>query len=409
MKILHVLDHSVPLHSGYSFRTLAILNQQRARGWKTYHLTSAKQGPRLDWQELSHGLVFMRSPYVAWLMNIPLLEQLTTVITLKWALSRAVRQVKPDVIHAHSSALNGLAAWWQAKMSGLPLVYEVRAFWEDAAVDHGTAVEHGWRYQLTKALETFVLKRADAVTTICQGLKDDMQQRGIAAEKITLIPNAVDIDKFTPLTEPDSVLLQELGLEGKKVLGFLGSFYGYEGLNLLIDALTEPALQDDDICVLLVGGGPQLANLQQQVERLGLNKRVQFIGRVSHDQVARYYSLVDILVYPRLGMRLTETVTPLKPLEAMAQSKLVVASDVGGHRELIRDGENGFLFQQGSVTDLAQTLAKVLAQQAHWPAIWQQGIDYVRNERNWSVSVANYQKVYQLGGLSGQPLDQGAC
>ncbi|MFO6424967.1 TIGR04063 family PEP-CTERM/XrtA system glycosyltransferase [Motilimonas sp. KMU-193] len=409
MKILHVLDHSVPLHSGYSFRTLAILKQQRARGWKTYHLTSAKQGPRLDWQELSHGFVFMRSPYLAWLMKLPVLEQITTLITLKWALSRAVRQVKPDVIHAHSSALNGLAGWWQARLSGLPLVYEVRAFWEDAAVDHGTAVEHGLRYKLTKALETFVLKRADAVTTICQGLKDDMQKRGIAADKITLIPNAVDIDKFTPLTEPDQALAQELGLSDKKVLGFLGSFYGYEGLNLLVEALTEPCLSDDNICLLLVGGGPQEDNLKQQVDRLGLTDRVRFIGRVSHDQVARYYSLVDVLVYPRIGMRLTETVTPLKPLEAMAQSKLVVASDVGGHKELIRDGETGFLFAQGNVADLAQTLAKVLTQQAQWPAIWQQGLDYVRHERNWAVSVANYQKVYQQGSPSAEAIDQGAC
>ncbi|MCE2594201.1 glycosyltransferase, exosortase A system-associated [Motilimonas cestriensis] len=395
MRILHVLDHSVPLHSGYSFRTLAILQQQRARGWQTFHLTSAKQGPRLDWQEMNTDLVFMRSPYLAWVMKVPLLQQLFTLLSLKWALSKAVRQVEPDVIHAHSSALNGLAGLWQAKISGLPLVYEVRAFWEDAAVDHGTAVENGLRYKLTKALETFVLKHASAVTTICQGLKSDMESRGIPADKITLIPNAVDIDKFTPLTERDQTLEQQLNLGDKKVLGFLGSFYAYEGLNLLVEALNQPALQEQNLCLLLVGGGPQEAALKQQVARLGLEDKVIFVGRVNHDQVSRYYSLVDVLVYPRIGMRLTETVTPLKPLEAMAQSKLVVASDVGGHHELIREGETGYLFKQGDVQDLAETLARVLASPEAWPDIWQQGLHFVQHERNWATSVANYVDVYQ--------------
>ena len=400
MRILHVLDHSVPLHSGYSFRTLAILKQQRARGWQTFHLTSAKQGPRLDWQEMNTDLVFMRSPYVAWLMKLPLINQLFTLFSLKWALRKAVQQVQPDVIHAHSSALNGLAGLWQAKLSGLPLVYEVRAFWEDAAVDHGTAVENGVRYQPIKMLETLVLKHADGVSTICEGLKTDMQHRGIPAEKITLIPNAVDIDKFTPLTQRDAELTQQLNLADKKVLGFLGSFYAYEGLNLLVDALVQPALKDQNLCLLLVGGGPQEQALKQQVARLGLQDKVIFVGRVSHDQVARYYSLVDVLVYPRLGMRLTETVTPLKPLEAMAQSKLVVASDVGGHHELITDGETGYLFKQGDVVDLANTLARVLADSAAWPTIWQQGLAFVRDQRNWATSVANYVDVYQAKSLA---------
>ncbi|MCE0556610.1 MULTISPECIES: TIGR04063 family PEP-CTERM/XrtA system glycosyltransferase [unclassified Motilimonas] len=395
MRILHVLDHSVPLHSGYSFRTLAILQQQRARGWQTFHLTSAKQGPRLDWQEMNTDLVFMRSPYLAWMMKVPVLQQLFTLLSLKWALSKAVKQVEPDVIHAHSSALNGLVGLWQARTSGLPLVYEVRAFWEDAAVDHGTAVENGLRYKLTKALETFVLKHAHAVTTICQGLKSDMESRGIAADKITLIPNAVDIDKFTPLTKRDQALEQQLNLGDKKVLGFLGSFYAYEGLNLLVEALSHTALQEQNVCLLLVGGGPQESALKQQVAKLGLEDKVIFVGRVNHDQVSRYYSLVDVLVYPRIGMRLTETVTPLKPLEAMAQSKLVVASDVGGHHELIRDGETGYLFKQGSVPDLAETLARVLNSPETWPHIWQQGLHFVQHERNWAASVANYVDVYQ--------------
>lgn len=400
MRILHVLDHSVPLHSGYSFRTLAILRQQQRRGWKTFHLTSAKQGPRLDWQEMASETIFMRSPCLPWLMKVPLVNQLFTVLSLIWALRRAVKQVQPDVIHAHSSALNGLAGLWQAKWSGLPLVYEVRAFWEDAAVDHGTATEHGLKYKVTKALETWVLRQADKVTTICDGLRQDMISRGIASDKITLIPNAVDIDKFEVLTDPDIELQHSLSLQGKKVLGFIGSFYGYEGLSLLVNALASEQLSELPLHLLLVGGGPQEQALQAQVKSLGLSERVTFVGRVPHDQVSRYYSLIDLLVFPRLSMRLTETVTPLKPLEAMAQSKLVLASDVGGHQELISDGQTGFLFKAGDCTALAGAIHTCLEAESQWPEIWQNGLTFVRQQRNWAVSVANYQQVYPCADLT---------
>jgi len=285
---------------------------------------------------------------------------------------------------------------------GLPVVYEVRAFWEDAAVDHGTAREWGLRYRLTRASETRVLKRASAITTICNGLREEMISRGIDPAKITQIPNAVDIETFHPSDTPDAELQQRLGLAGKKVLGFLGSFYAYEGLDLLLAALPQLLAANPDFRVLLVGGGPQEQNLKAQAERLGLKDAVLFVGRVPHSQVDRYYSLVDILVYPRHSMRLTDLVTPLKPLEAMAQQKLVVASDVGGHRELIRDRETGYLFRAGDAGSLVSTVLELLARHDTWPAIKDAGRAYVENERNWRNSVANYKKVY--GPLVGSRL-----
>jgi PEP-CTERM/exosortase A-associated glycosyltransferase len=226
-----------------------------------------------------------------------------------------------------------------------------------------------------------------------------MVERGIAADKITVIPNAVDIDKFTGASTADASLKTELGFEGCKVLGFLGSFYAYEGLDLLISALPDMLRQDERIRVLLVGGGPQDENLKRQVQGLGLGDKVVFTGRVPHEQVQAYYNLVDVLVYPRLPMRLTDLVTPLKPLEAMAQGKIVVASDVGGHRELIRDRENGYLFESGNKDSLAATVLEVLNRQSDWAMVRDRGRHYVETERNWATSVANYQPVY--GNLVG--------
>src|SRR5690606_29052867 len=135
------------------------------------------------------------------------------------------------------------------------------------------------------------------------------------------------------------------GLGGGRVLGFIGSFYGYEGLDLLLAAMPHVLTALPDARLLLVGGGPQEAALVQQARRLGLDSAVIFTGRVPHERVPAYSSLVDAFVFPRRSMRLTELVTPLKPLEAMAKSKLVLASDVGGHRELMEHGKTGWLFR----------------------------------------------------------------
>lgn len=397
MKILHILDHSIPLHSGYTFRTRAILEQQRLMGWDTFHVTSSKQIGVKEPVEWVDGFKFYRcEPATGLMAKLPILNQLSVIHSLGKRLDQIIPEIKPDILHAHSPALNGLAALKAAKKFNLPLVYECRAFWEDAAVDHGTTSEGSLRYRLTKALETYVFKHADAITTICEGLRLDIIKRGIPENKITVIPNAVDIEKFSFDAKPDLNLRNELGLTDKIVLGFIGSFYAYEGIPLLLDALPDILKKEPNVRVLLVGGGPQEAVIKQKTQDLGLKDHVIFTGRVPHDRIQDYYNQVDIFVYPRLPMRLTELVTPLKPLEAMAQGRLVIASDVGGHKELIQDGVNGLLFKAGDGASLVSAVLGLLNQNQNWPQIRQAGREYVENERNWRKSVENYKRIYPL-------------
>lgn len=398
MKILHVLDHSIPLHSGYTFRSRSILEHQHKLGWETDHVTSPKHNinakPIKD-EETIDGLHFFRtSPAEGMLARLPVLNQLAIISALEKRLIEIIPKVKPDILHAHSPSLNGRAAINAGKRFGIPVVYEIRAFWEDAAVDHGSTSEGSLRYRLTRAMETSVAKQADAITTICDGLKQDLLQRGIPETKITVIPNAVDIEKFSINQQMDTQLQLKLGLNGKKVIGFIGSFYAYEGLDLLVKAMNLIKNQRNDIVVLLVGGGPQEAHIKQLVQTLNLDAQVIFTGRVPHDDIQRYYDLVDIFAYPRLPMRLTELVTPLKPLEAMAQKKLVIASDVGGHKELIEDGRNGVLFPAGNAAALSQAIIDLLHKEESWEAMRNAGRRYVEDIRNWTNSVANYKYVY---------------
>ena len=400
MKILHVFDHSLPVQDGYAYRSLAILQQQRARGWQTAHVTGIKHAPGTTVAPVEQAaeLQFYRTTQRGgWLSRLPAVGgHLEVVTSLKRRIDEAAEAERPDLIHAHSPSLNGLAALAVARARGIPLVYEVRAFWEDAAVDQGTAREGDLRYRLTRASENHVLRRADAVFTICDGLRQDMLARGLSGDKVTVIPNAVNAFDFDFAPARDPALAEQLGLQGALVLGFIGSFYAYEGLDLLLQALPQIAAALPRARLLLVGGGLEDGALRAQAQRLGIAERVVFTGRVPHDQVSRYYSLLDLALFPRHSIRLTETVTPLKPLEAMAMGAVCVASDVGGHRELIEDGQTGFLFRAGSAQALADAVVAVVAQRPDsMAAARAAGRAFVERERSWKASVARAAAVYE--------------
>ena len=395
-RILHVLDHSIPLHSGYTFRTLSILREQRKLGWETFHLTTPKHTAPSEAEETVDGWHFYRTLVPPGeRKSLPGVGELKMMKQVEQRLQEVAERVRPDVLHAHSPVLNAIPALRVGRRLGIPVVYEVRAFWEDAAVDHGSTTEGSARYRFTRWLETRALRSADHVFTICEGLRSDIVARGIASAKVTVIPNAVDIESFDPGGIADMALKAELGLADNTVLGFIGSFYAYEGLDLLLEALPRILTALPDVRVLLVGGGPQDEALKAQAQALGVSDKVIFTGRVPHAQVQRYYDLIDVLAYPRHSMRLTELVTPLKPLEAMAQGRLLVASDVGGHKELIRHRETGLLFKAGSAESLADTIVELVRAKHEWPGLRAAGRRFVETERNWTASIANYRLPYK--------------
>jgi len=388
LKVLHVLDHSVPLHSGYAFRTLAILREQRKLGWRTLQVTTPKQGASAADEEEVEGFTFLRTRHDG---RGGLVGQMHATAR---RLEDAIARFEPDLIHCHSPILTALPGLRAARRARLPLVYEVRATWEDAAVDHGTTRPGSLRYRVSKALETFVLKRADHVTTICDGLRREIRSRGIDEDSITVIPNAVDIERFERIDGVDPGARADLGLGDSLAVGFIGSFYGYEGLDLLLEAVGLAAARGRDVRAVLVGGGPDEEKLRARARDLGIDERVRFVGRVGHDEVQRYYRALDALVYPRRRTKLTDTVTPLKPLEAMAQGKLVLASDVGGHRELVRDGQTGLLFAADDVGALAASLERLIDEPHLRTAFADHARRFVATERNWTRSVAGYRRAY---------------
>jgi PEP-CTERM/exosortase A-associated glycosyltransferase len=393
MRILHILDHGLPLHSGYTFRTRAILKAQMARGWEVAGVTGVRHGKFDTDEETIDGIRFHRTARVN--SGPPVIGELREVAAFARRIEAVARKWRPDILHAHSPVLDAMAAQRVADRLGLPLVYEIRAFWEDAAVGNGTGREGSLKYRATRALETRAVRKADAVAVICEGLKSDLAARGIDPGKIFVSPNGVDLTLFGEPLPHDAALAAQLGIAGAETIGFIGSFYDYEGLDVLIDAMPALVAARPSVHLVLVGGGPMEAQLRAQAEASPAAARIRFVGRVPHQEVERYYSLVDVLVYPRKAMRLTDLVTPLKPLEAMAQRRLVAASDVGGHRELIRDGDTGTLFAPDDPAALAASVAGLLADRDQWDARRIRARTFVEAERNWAVNVERYESVYQ--------------
>jgi PEP-CTERM/exosortase A-associated glycosyltransferase len=392
MKVLHVLDHSLPVLSGYSTRSFSIVSFQKALGLEPVVLTSPKHPKPGGAQERIGGIVHHRTAVAGMAARLPYAGELVLMARIARRIAAVARAERAAIIHAHSPVLNGFPALWAARRLGVPVVYEARAFWEDAAVDHGTTWEGSARYRATRALETFVFKRVDRVVVIGAGMRAELARRGVDAARVTIVPNGVDTERFSPMPR-DRELALSLGLDARPVLGFIGSFYHYEGLRFLIGALPELRRRLPGARVLLVGGGEEDAALRTLAATYG--DGVIFTGPVPYDQIKRYYSVLDIFVCPRRRMRLTELVTPLKPLEAMAMGQAVLGSDVGGIAELVKHDVTGLLFRAESREALVDAAGQLGGNPELRSRLGQRARQCMVEERGWRAVASNYLPVYQ--------------
>ncbi len=389
MTVLHVLDHSVPLHSGYSYRSQSIVEFQRRLGLRPVVLTSPKHGSEADGVETIEGLRYYRTARERG--RVPFVREFQLMARMASRVAAVARAERAALIHAHSPVLNGLPALWAARHLNLPVVYEARAFWEDAAVDQGKFREGSGRYRLIRALETYLFKRADRVAVICEGMRQELVTRHVDGRRVIVIPNGVDTNAFQPVTRAYD-LAARYGLDGGLTLGYFGSFYHYEGLRFLLEALPDLRRHVPGARLLLAGGGEEEATLRRLGEPLG--NAVVFAGRVPHADIRRLYSVIDVFVCPRRRMRLTELVTPLKPLEAMAMGIPVLASDIGGHAELVSDGETGLLFKAESPESLVEQASRLGRDPELRAQLGAGGRRWVESERTWERIVTRYLPIY---------------
>jgi PEP-CTERM/exosortase A-associated glycosyltransferase len=324
----------------------------------------------------------------------PVAREYEIVHLLRDQILKIIARDRVQVVYAHSPALCGLAALQAARRAGLPCVYEIRAFWEDAAADQdGKSLK--LRSHMTRGLETYVARRADAVAAIAKPMLHDLRARGIPEGKLFHTPNGVDTNRFVPAARDES-LKRELKLGEGLVFGFFGSLYRYEGVSWLIRALAGLRSAGQKFQVLIIGRGEDEAAISEAIREHDAGHYVHTVAHVSYNQIERYYSAVDIAVYPRRSIRLTELVTPLKPLEAMAMGKPVLASNIGGIRELVENERTGLLFNPENQQDFCRQAIRMLASPSLRKSLAENGRDFVLRERDWNVLARRYAEIYRF-------------
>ncbi|HEY2917090.1 MAG TPA: glycosyltransferase family 4 protein [Candidatus Limnocylindrales bacterium] len=409
-RILHVLKSAAPERwSGFTIRTLQDLRAQREAGLDPVVVTQLGWPREVGVTEVEPQSTF--EGFQQWHLDRgPAYRprSLPPDVALQdnaEAFMPVVREVRPAILHVHSGYRGGelvLAALALRKRFGIPVVYEVRGLFEAVWSSDPRYNESAELYRRRLAFETEVLHEVDGACVISEALLEEIVARGVDRSKLTLIPNGIDPSALDR-AERDPVLRSQLGLDGRLVVGYLGNLdHWREGIDVLLRALAElRARGREDVAVLVVGDGTRRDEWERLARTLGLADRVRFTGRVPHEQVAQYYSQMDLFANPRVDERAARLITPLKPYEAMALGLPVLVSDLPALREIVDPPHRGAVAPPGDAAGLADAIARLLDDPAERARLGEAGRDWVRRERTWAANGARYRAAYEriLGPL----------
>lgn len=392
-QVIHVLNKSLPEINGYTIRSKEIVNHQKKIGLNPVVIT------KLGWSakknkagyEVLDGVRYYRLSHSTRDIQLNKVPMSAYFNFYAEEFSKTLMMLEPKLVHAASNFQNALPALMVASKLGVPTVYEVRGFWHDTTASKIPEFDHSERYYLQQEYELYCCNLADRVVAIGESLAEHLINLGVDPEKITIIPNGVDVDEFKPQKKEDRVI-KEHDLNGKLVFGFIGSVTKYEGLDYFFKAYALYTKKYKDTHFLLVGDGPALQELRDLVQELNIESFVTFIGRVPHDQVKQYYSVIDVFPFPRINAKVCRLVTPLKPYEVMGMGKLPLVSDIPALREMVLNDRTGLIFKAENV----QSLLECLEKSKDLAELGKSSREWVVENRNWSQLVHKYNNVYKF-------------
>jgi len=402
-RALYLLHNSLPINSGgYATRSHGILTHVNQQGFDMSGVTRLgfpyDRGKAYADKTYAHkddvdGVDYFRllSKDIG-LGKLPIKDYLQANISAHTPL---VETIRPLIIHGASNFMNGLTANALAKSYGLISIYETRGLWEVTRMSREPEYEGTDAYNLYVRMETQASLEADHCFAITRALKSEMVKRGVPAEKITVIPNGVDTKRFQPL-ECDEALKSDLGFAQEDIIiGYIGSVVDYEGLDYLIKAMKQLIARGyKHAKLLIVGDGAVLDDLKDLTRKLRLTKYVTFTGRVPHEDVERYYSIIDVTPFPRKGYPVCEMVSPLKPFEAMAMKKTVLISDVAAMAEFVEHDVTGVIVKNDDVDALSDGLSSLIDNAELRQRLGQAALEFVRKERDWDIIASKVTQTY---------------
>lgn len=416
--ILHMVGRVLPeTQTGYTLRTQYTARAQAGRGLPVAIVGQAgiTAEPVEQIEHYQHGGIdYYLLPGQA-RKDKPLTEWLADNMM---RLSELVVRLRPSILHAQSDFINALIALAVGRKYGIPVMYESRGFWEESWLSR-TITSHGWgaeaenlfamygmpdAYTLRKHSEEVVRELSDHVFTLAEVMRDhilDSAEGAIRPSQVSIVPNAVDPASF-PVQEPEAELKDEIGLPADAVVvGYISSIVEYEGIDTLLDAYHQASsISDKPMCLLLVGDGDYAPVLKKQVEDKNI-PGVHFTGRVPHDQILRYYGLIDVFVVPRKPAAVADLVTPLKPFEAFSTGRAVILSNVGALAEIARQSGAVETFRAGDADDLSRRIVGLVDDPEKRALLSSRAATWVRNHRTWDSNVSEYYRMYRAHGYEG--------
>jgi glycosyltransferase involved in cell wall biosynthesis/2-polyprenyl-3-methyl-5-hydroxy-6-metoxy-1,4-benzoquinol methylase len=397
-RLCYVLHNTLPYSSGgYATRSHGVAGGIRDAGWDVIVLS--RPGfpldivPELTAADVAPIDSIDGISYVRTLQPLRVgLSARTYILASADAIEAQLREHRPELVLAASNHVTALPALIAARRLGIPFVYEVRGLWEVTRMSRDTDFQDTANFHIQKVLEGSVAQMADYVFTLTEPMREELVARGVPIDHIDLLPNSCDPQRFVPMPR-DAVLAARLGiLEGIPVIGYIGTFVDYEGLEDLAAACALLKARGAIFRLMLVGNenasgqerGPITAQIVEIAEQTGYSDWLILPGRVAYEEVESYYSLIDIAPFPRKPWPVCEMVSPMKPLEALAMEKAVVVSSVRALVEMIRHHETGLVFDKGNVVSLADTLEQLIDDNALQQRLGQAGRDWVQRERTWT-------------------------
>ncbi len=397
--VLHLVKESRPYYSnGFTSRSHENFKAEQAAGWTPIVLTEpgfprAVVGDAFERVEVYDGIEHRRLDTGVDYAQVPADRWQEDFAWLAW---QQVRAIRPDLIHVSSGRRGyetALVALALKEKTGIPVVYEVRSFFEANWTPDLAREESGEIFRRRMEVETRCMLAADHVLTLGTAMRDEIVARGVPAEKVSLVPNAVNLENFVPGPR-DEDLAARFGIT-MPTFGYVSNMdHRREGQELLIEAAARLKERGIEAQCVLVGGGGRVATLKGLAARWDVEDRVVFTGPVDHTEVAALYDLIDVFVVPRIHERAAVYVTPLKPFEAMAMRRPVLVSDLPALAEIVAAPERGHTFAAGDVGSLADAVAELLADPDERERLGAAGRAWIESERQWRHNGARYAEVF---------------
>ena len=401
-RILHLLTNSLPhTASGYAQRSHSTLLAQQAAGWDVLAVT------RMGYP-VQVGKLLAKTTDIVDGIRYQRLLPATMAQTIDARLQQQAEQLlavalefKPSVLHTTTHYVNGLVVRAVAEALGIPWVYEVRGQLADTwASTRGPEARNSERYQLFQNREAEVMRDADLVLTLGKAMKANIVAAGVPANKVTIAPNAVG-GNFLDEPLDKASARRELGLPADgQFIGTVSSLVPYEGIEDLVAAFVRLAADMPHLRLLIVGDGSSMPSLQIQAQRSGFASRIVFTGRVPRSQAALYHQALDVFVVPRKDLEVTRSVTPLKPVEAMACARPVVASDLPALAELVEHRVTGLLAEAGDPVSLADAIRDLLTDPQLAAECGAAGRERVLQERTWAANAVALARELEMLGVT---------